>query len=459
MINYIVGCRVFGYTTVDITDECLDNTDVDLVVVLNSNNTDKLSDYYKVISKSIRYGNKVTLINVNADEKIFKPLAALMAAYRCYDIYTVDNISEVTAPYLKIIAEREPDYCEVQSYIGGDVTAYSKITELIYGIENLVQDGDMDGLSDFISKHSSTIENFSITIDYMKSICEVFHVQDIVDKLNKLEDKVSKYKEDYDTARKQIVDLQSSKETTENEINKLKERIRELINQNEALKDAADTGTVIQHFEPCNTSQINCKTKQIVYFKEVTQIPYINSFIDKLIQLWQTGGGLKVKLLIYDNKTEFYESYSGLTVVNGKVYQSTKNTLIRQTERFVVSEPVQMIINDILTYEPGFDVVVIYDRTKSKKDIVVGNNVAKFYVINSNNDYVKVGAQLGITETKRIITRPLSDIADDVLDIPTIENYSAGSDSAKTVKYSKLMTSKKKPLFMEVTNLSRIKFR
>ena len=456
MTNYITGCRVYGYNTVDITDDNLNSKDNNIVVVLSEGDNHKLSDYYKVVSKAIRNGSNITLINVNAEDSMFKPLAALLAAYRCYNIYQVDNINDVTAPYLKLLSEREPDYCEVQSYIGGDITAYGQITELIYGIENLVQDGNIDELSDFISKHSTTIENFSVTIDYMKSICEAFHIQEITEKVDKLEEKVTKYKNDYDNARKQLGELQSTKESTEQEIAKLKERVRELIHQNEALKDAADTGTVIQHFEPCNTAQINCKAKQIVYFKEISQITYINSFVDKLVQLWQSAGH-KVKMLIYDNKTEFYESYSGLTVVNGKLYQSTKSTLLRQTERFVVSEPVQMIINDVLTYEPGYDIVVVYDRTKSKKDIVVGNNVSKFYVVNSNNDYVKVGAQLGITETKRIITRPFSDIADDVLDIPTIENYSSSSDSAKTMKYSKAITSKKKNLFISVTQLARIR--
>lgn len=453
-MNYIVGHKVYGYSTIEITDNVLDSRDINLVVVL-TNKEYNLSDYYRALSKSIRLNNKVTLINIDADDSIFKPLAALMAAYRCYDIYVLDSLNDITSPYLKILGEREPDYCEVQSYIGGDITAYSQITELIYGIENLVQDGNIDDLSEFVSKHSNTIENFSITIDYMKSICEVFHVQELTEKVSKLEGKVNRYKDDYDNARKQVVELQTTRESTDKEVNKLKERVRELVSQCEALKDAADTGTVIQHFEPLNTSQIKCKVKQIVYFKEISQIPYINSLVDKLIQWWQSNG-LKIKLLIYDNKTEFYEAYSGLTVVNGKLYQSTKQTLLKQTERFVVSEPVQMIINDILTYEPGYDVVVIYDRTKSKKDIVVGNNVAKFYVLNSNTEYVKVGAQLGITETKRIITRPMSSIADDVLDIPYIENFSSSTDSAKVVKYSKLATSKKLPLLRTMSVLARV---
>ena len=158
---------------------------------------------------------------------------------------------------------------------------------------------------------------------------------------------------------------------------------------------------------------------------------------------------LKCKLLIYDSQSELYKAYDPLTIFNGSEYINLKGTLISTTKQFVVSEPNPSILQDILMSDQCFDVVVIYDRMKGIKDIVSGNNVTKFFVMNSKHDYEKLKPVLKIPDTSNIITSIGSSIGKSkdgtidkqLLDIPTISNYHMATDSAKTAKYIKLATS------------------
>ncbi len=112
--------------------------------------------------------------------------------------------------------------------------------------------------------------------------------------------------------------------------------------------------------------------------------------------------------------------------VDSAAFESNKAVLLNKTPKFVVTEPAPQILKDILqSINPQFDVLIIYDRMKQATDLVEGNNVYKFWVVNSFNDYNTTKNLFKIDRTDTIITSPASRIAPDVIDIPRIKAYEA----------------------------------
>ena len=100
---------------------------------------------------------------------------------------------------------------------------------------------------------------------------------------------------------------------------------------------------------------------------------------------------------------------------------------------------------------------------RENTDIVSGNNVTKFYVINSSVDYRELAPILKIPDTSHVITHAHSTITDyktheqKFLDIPFITGFNTLTDSAKTNKYLKAITQlTKEPLVTTIFKKARI---
>jgi len=442
MEKYIIGYSLLGYNNKDVTDPELLKEQSELIIVLDKESNSNLKDYYKLISCALRMNSKVILIGVEGKTNIFKPLASLMTSYRNYNIYNVISSDMITPTYISKIEDRTPDFNEVQSFIGGDIAAYSDLSMMMFGIENLVKEGNTQGLSVFLEQHMASLESLTSSLDYMKSICELYRTDELTDKINNLEESILRHKDDSARYISKVKELTEENGKISSDLDKLKKDIETLRDKNNQLKEASESasGGIISNFSELNTAFINCKTSNILYFKEVSYVPYMNTLINNLMTIFTTKK-IRVKLLIYDNKTELYQVYKPLTVVDGKTYLSSKELFIKKTDRFVISEPSQAIINDILTVDPGFDVLIVYDRLKTPKDIVIGNNVTKFFVINSKADFEKLTVGLNIVDESRIITRSDSTFSPYALDIPYVDKYKGGTPSAKAAKYMRLTTS------------------
>lgn len=463
MSKFITGHRVFGYDTVDITDSRLtESKEADeLVVVISNDNNSPLKNYYAAVLNILKNRGRVVLIGVkDSNNDLFKPLAALMASYRAYDIYVVVNKDVVTAPYLKTIESREPDFNEVQTYVGGDIAVYSEISTLMIGIDNIVQEGNIERLSGFLGQHMKSIESLTSVLDYMKSVCESHNSAKLADKIETLEKLVEKHKSESNKLNGQVKILAEEKAEINSEVENLKAEVRKLRDSNEALKAASESDNkIITSFIPCRTTECECKVNNIIYFKEVSYVPYVNSLVSNLFEIYKRNNK-KVKLLIYDNKTDLYETYKPLNIVSGKTFVSNRDTYVKTTEKFVVSEPAPNIIKEIIGSDTAPDILIIYDRMKTVQDIVEGNNVTKFFVINSGSEYNKLVKILKIFDESKIITRSDAEFAKTALDIPSVKNYSSWSESKKIVTYMRLSTAiTKVPLIEEISTKSRIQIK
>ena len=442
MARYIVNGKISGMESKQVTDkELVETKDSLVVVILDSGTSDKLYEYYSSIKNIILSGNKLVLINVARESNISKTISTLLSSYRCYNIYEVSNISLITEEYINDIEFREPTYEEVQTFIGGDVTAYSDISNILIGVESLVREGNLTGLQVFLEQHLNSISSLTEVFDYMKIVVDATNSGDLQGKIERLRDSL-------ENALTELEDTKVLNKETNIEKSKLKEDLtasqkeltKALADVTELRRKDGESSPVLKTYTELNTSLIKCKVKLVIYFKEVTQVPYINSLIIALMEAMKLRK-LRAKLVIYDSRNGIPGIYKPLNVIGSSEYMNKRTAFTGKIEKFVVVEPNQIILDDILTYtaEP-YDVVIVYDRMRQANDIVVGNNVHKFFVVNSSADYNETRGILKINDRSTIITRPGSSIGNDVLDIPEIEDYAKSTDTAKTSKYLRAVT-------------------
>lgn len=435
MTKYIINETFHGYEKINVDNIDAANQQDNLYIIIVDNKCDgDVASYYKFMNTALKKHNRIILISIADDNKCFKPLASLLMTFDNYDIYEVDSRESLSASYLKVLEEREPDYCEVQTYVGGDLTAFSDMSMILFGIESLVEEGNEKALKAFLEEHIISIENLTTSLNSMKKTCELFNSNELVNEVNSLKDKEKKLSKTVAERDESLKDIKHERdehkveaENLKRENEKLKEKTKELQEQ------TSSSGSTITSFKTTSTQLLKGnKTKIVLYFKEISYVRYTNTLVTVLFEYLERKG-LKTKMLIYDTGSELYKLYDPLRVITGNEYITAKGNLINKIDKFVIAEPSQMIIEDVLTSDQAFDVVIIYDRMHTQNDVVEGNLVTKFYVINSKKDYDSLKAQLKINDVSFIITdttnslnlnKEFKVIGDrNFIDIPTIPEY------------------------------------
>ena len=464
MTKYIINETYHGYEKITIDNVDIASKQDNLFFIIIDNKCDgELPNYYKFINTAMKNHNRVILISLADKNKSFKPLASLLITFDNYDIYEVESKESLSANYLKALEDREPDYCEVQTYIGGDLTAFSDMSMILFGIESLVEEGNEAALKSFLEEHMLSIENLTTSLNSMKKTCELFNSNELVNEVNSLKDKEKKLNKAVAERDESLKDVKHERdehkvavENLKRENEKLKEKTKELQEQ------SAGSGLKITSFKTTNTQLLKGnKTKIVLYFKEISYVRYTNTLVTILFDYLRRKG-LKTKMLIYDTGSELYSTYNPFRVVTGSDYATDKTNLVNKIEKFIVAEPSQMIIEDVLTSDQAFDVVIIYDRMHTQNDVVDGNLVTKFYVINSRKDYEALKSQLKINDISIIITDAANSlniskewkvIGDrNFIDIPTIpefKKHAISSPSFAFSKYAKQATSTTKEGLIE----------
>lgn len=447
MVKYIVNCKVHGYEGLDLQQEAVKDIKDALVIVVITNDYECESfEVYKATETLIDNNNRVILISTNADNSIFKVLASLLILKKCYDIYTVKDKEDVNGNYLLHVEDREASIVEVQNYISSELITYDDIVNILFGIESLVKDGEVDKLISFIDSKTLSIETLTSTINSMKKKCEMVNTNELVEEVNKAIEAKKEAESKLDSLTSELKETKFDRDSFKVKFEDAEKEAKKLREKNSELeKDAGSSVSVIKSYRETNIQLLNCKTKIVLYFKELSYVPYTNTLVMQLMNVLDAWK-LKSKLLIYDSNTNLYNSYKPLPIIFGKDYINMRDTLIDKTKIFVVAEPNPAVITDILISEKAFDVVIVYDRMRENTDIVSGNNVTKFYIINSSVDYRELAPILKIPDTSNIITHAHSTITDyktheqKFLDIPFITGFNTLTDSAKTNKYLKAVT-------------------
>lgn len=463
-MKYIVNESVMGCERVEITDEKLISDKDQLVyVVLNESTADAscLKTYYNSIKAMLKNNVKVFIVMVAETSKIGGSICNLMQLFGNYNVYQVPDENFISSAYLDTLPERTVTYDEMAQYLQNDIVAYDDMDTVLQGVQECINRNDADGLKTLIEGHLPTIEAAPTVFSQMKNS---------IDQANSgvLQDKIANIK----------AQLEEANELNEKKQTEIRQRESTIDDLNQSLKDARrqltqtkadmeelklqvqNAGPAIRSYQTVKTQLLKCKTEHIIYIKEISRIPYINSFVLMLQEMIKQFRYTS-KLLIYDNTSQAQVTYGNMQQVDSAAFESNKAVLLNKTPKFVVTEPAPQILKDILqSINPQFDVLIIYDRMKQATDLVEGNNVYKFWVVNSFNDYNTTKNLFKIDRTDTIITRPASRIAPDVIDIPRIKAYEAETqDNGKFAKYKGVQTTIcKQPLmphFLKICNISR----
>lgn len=464
MEKYMVGNSIIGYNTIEASNDYSNVSDSIIVVVLDERQID-VPKYYKFIKRSIENGNKIVVVSTEKSEQ-FSIMAALMVSLGHYDVYTVSDRDVITAGYLEAIEKRKPTYMEVQQFIGGEIAAYSSVTELLMTMQNMIDDCDLNGLKSYIEDNRETIEHVVRAIDIMRKYAELTNSAELVDNINELKGKV----QELDV---QIVDLKTGEKNAveekiaaEEEAKQLKAEKTALMNRVENLEEQVHSGTpVISYYNEVNLAYTKHKIQRVLYFKEISYVPHTMSMINSMYELLTNSCKMRVKFVIYDNSTEIYEPYieSNIKIINSKNYTVNKPMLVGKNS-CLIAEPNPAITNDLLTVPDGYDILIIYDRMHRYENIIVGNNVTRIIVSSSSKELQAIKKKINITVSDMVLTTRNSSIHLDkdiasfgnIIDIEEIENYSKNTDSAKVSKYAKMQCSSGDRLFQKIFSVSNI---
>lgn len=441
MENYIINHALHGFNMLKVDSPEVKTISNSLVIyVLSKAVKDNVKANYNNVAALLKNHNRVIFIGDDTENNTFKSVASLMVTYGAYDIYSIADISDITGPYVKTLIERTPDITEIRTYIGGDVSAYNDIIPILFGFESFVEQGDSENLKKFIEEHMSSIENMSSVINNLKKKADLLDSDELFDKIESLNKNNEVLEGQIKAGETKLSEVKHERDGFKTMASENGKKVKELTEKVAELSGRENYGSILNDYKEENTQLMRCTAKIVLYFKEVTYVKYVDSFITQLVE-WLKVNNLKTKFIIYDTSTKMYRKYQPLTVADGKTYVADKDTLINKAEKFVVAEPIPAILHDILESPLSFDVVIIYDRMHNTKDLISGNNVTKFFIINSNHDFMQMKDTLKISSTGNIITSEDSTIEGSDgkkwLNIPYIEGYTSLTDSAKIAKYQR----------------------
>lgn len=453
-----------GCERVEITDEKLINDKDQLVyVVLNESTEDAscLKTYYNSIKAMLKNNVKVFIVMVAETSKIRGSICNLMQLFGNYNVYQVPDENFISSAYLDTLPERTVTYDEMAQYLQNDIVAYDDMDTVLQGVQECINRNDAEGLKTLIEGHLPTIEAAPTVFSQMKNSIDQANSGVLQDKIANIKAQLEEANELNEKKQTEIRQRESTIDDLNSSLKDAKRQLTQTKADMEELKlQVQNAGPAIRSYQTVKTQLLKCKTEHIIYIKEISRIPYINSFVLMLQEMIKQFRYTS-KLLIYDNTSQAQVTYGNMQQVDSAAFESNKAVLLNKTPKFVVTEPAPQILKDILqSINPQFDVLIIYDRMKQATDLVEGNNVYKFWVVNSFNDYNTTKNLFKIDRTDTIITRPASRIAPDVIDIPRIKAYEAETqDNGKFAKYKGVQTTIcKQPLmphFLKICNISR----
>lgn len=430
------------YTVISL-NEALNIVNSDLVIIIDGNNKIESYEAFKLMYKVVSNKNSVYIIGAGLEDEYAKNVFCLAMVKSLYNLYRVDSIEDVDSEYLDSIVGKQNTLKDVENYISEDVVFPEVIGEILLEIIDKCDDDD-EALLQYIKSKTDIIKNSVYYNECMRCLHD------------KLTAEIYALREENDNMSKEYGEMKRSTQEKMDRIANLEGNIAEYKRDISALKQENESivaqlnrsGPIVSNFQQIHTGTLpRSRTKNILYFKEISYVRYANSLIVNMLKmLGYTQAGLKVRLLVFDNKNDFSIVYKPLPIVTLQDYLRNKDRLL-SLDAMVVVEPNHVIVEDILKMD--HDLLIIYDRLKLSKDIVHGNDVFKYWVINSKRNYESIKGD--IKDTKYVITRP--GVLNECIAIPEIEGYSGISDSAKIYKYRALVNACPQPQGLIVENI------
>jgi len=434
------------FQKVDI-DEVDRLTGEEVVVILDSENNFEFIKIYTAVKKILINKNKVVFI-YSEENKYWKIIALIFILYENYNIYKLEDIAELNNEYIKELFKRNATPEEVRTFITPELISIEKLDEILLQLKNLITAGELQKAVEITAEYADVLESSIEALNWLKTQADGLLQQKIntqSEELEKAKVEIEMYKAELeeiirerkeiqaqnDELLKEITDLKNA-HTPKEDTEKLKKEIKTLKKKLEILEEQASSSEpVISTYAEVQTALVKCRVKSIIYFKEISYVKYMNSLVIKLFKIIADFYKVKAKLLIYDNKNDFLQIYKPLNVIGSKEYAANREQIVTQLEKVVIVEANPAIIEDII--KTDYDVIILYDRMKRAADIVSGNNIYKYWVINSIKEFSILMQGSKIDKSQAILGKYAYK---ENLFIPDLgEQYEGNTESARTSMY------------------------
>lgn len=439
-MRYCINIDIDGLESREITD-IGGITSSTVVVFLNESVNKQLNKYYLGVYRLIQQSNRVMLIILGDTSKISKHISMLMYSYNQNDIYKLSedfDLNGLTKAYIAVLEEQTPDDIDIELFIGSDVISYGKTPILLAQMLDIVNQGNTDTpLDKLIRDNATVLESALGTLSYTKAVTEKVNLGAFKSKLNNTLDKLA-------TADATIKELEGKLEGTRSDYESLKAnrevQLKELKDANakiDNLEKKLNQGAIIREYISVNTKLLQCKVKVVIYYKEISRINYISSFISEFYNYLTKILKKRTKLIIYDNPHSFLGVYKPIQAITSAEYVTNRQSITQKMDKMVLVEPNPSILQDVLTNDT-YEIVLVYDRLKQETDIVTGNNVYKYYIVNSIKDINEIKKKNAINMTN-VITN--IGVDRNALTISEIEGYKTKADSPKLSAYMSMLNT------------------
>lgn len=426
---FVIGGDLEGAQRIDKIDREIAGC---TVVVIESEDMNT----YQLVLRAIIFKNRVIVIVDDTSSVSSKSIAAMMACNEQYDIYGKDEIIGQKPQWL---IDNVNSLEDIRTFIGDTFTNLTDISDMLREVED-----SLSNISEIRGKNNQILSVVAYILEYMwgelnnyeqdcvKLADELVEIEELrgkitelsvaitskdseissakteLDRLNEYINSKEKELEDKDKELAEIknnVASEKKDDKDEKEVSRLKEEINKEKRKVYELEAQLNSGeSIIKTYSAVTTQTLKvCKPKSIIYFKEISSVRYCKSMINIMLNVIRKSKKLRCKLLIYGDRHSFMEVYKPLTVVDSTKYLNDRETVVNQVDDLVIVEPNRAIIEDILA--ANYDVVIIYDTLRHINDIVIGNNVHKFWVINSRKDIEAMQRKLSNFRVADVITR------------------------------------------------------
>ena len=338
----------------------------------------------KEVNDDAHEGNRVVIISKEEDVLSFYGL--ILEQYGQYNVYKVDDYSEVDDEFLNVVSTQDQTRDEAILYVG------KPLSQLV----------------------SETID--SLTLDdkqkRLMSICK---------EILKGSGNDIKTEAALELANKRFRQAQAEKENLKAELDSIKTTQQGLMTSSQYVKNTVSLDGLFS------------KT-QVMYIREYTKVPYLHSCIKAYSNYLNQLLKKRAKICIFDNKLFDIKYKTIQKIDSAETFSGNRALYTRADDPIVCNQIYPIIINEL--YKNQFELLIIVDRILNEQDIIKGKNVHKFYATNDEEvlDYLE---KKDIQDFTYILGTNLSK-EDNTIKISEIKTKDMSSPQQRMFWYSKL---------------------
>lgn len=416
--------------------DTLDN--IVLAVDGKSLTVNKAAEAYEVITatKQAGYNTAVCFKQFSGKSEELRLVFMGMISNNDFSIIEIDDLNDIDDEYAESVLDYEVDIEELKIILGNELGSFAE--QLMSDASNPVNSLVKSLIATTIKAACSTNQETETTNAALEEKVRSMEAS-LTDLRFKATDAAGKA-ENY----KKCVDEQAIVIKKQNgELDELKDRLKLTTEKLNSFSSSfgGQLGGVsyiemnVDKLKARLTSQhARIDVEHIIYFKELTPCSYINSFITNLVQYIKINKKKSIICLIYDDAEFNKHKYGKLKRLNGSSFVA--NQSLKNESLVVVTDAAPQILEEALVTNT---IVIVYDRMGAAPDIVVGHNVHKFAVVNSQKEMLEVKRDTQLRSEQFLTTFGTDK---DTLSVRQIREYKQMSQGGRLMSYANMVCTK-----------------